>query len=146
MRTGCHRCRRCKFLRSHTGPRGKRLQHQPVSMLLPWFRNIRRYRQAHTHKQECIPVGCVPSAAVTAGGGVVCRGGVSAQGVSARGWVSARGCLPGGISQHALRQTPSSPADRMTDRCKNITLPQLHCGRLKPQSRESYKQAAGSSC
>ena len=39
-------------------------------------------------QQECIPVGCVPSAAVTA-----------------------RGCLPrrmsaaGGVSQHALRQT-----------------------------------------
>ena len=30
------------------------------------------------------------------------------------------GCLPGGgVSQHALRQTP--PVDRITDRCKNIT-------------------------
>ena len=38
-------------------------------------------------KQESIPVGCVPSAAV-----VVCRGG----GLSAQG----------GVSQHALRQTP----------------------------------------
>ena len=26
------------------------------------------------------------------------------------------------VSQHALRQTP--PVNRMTDRCKNITLPQ----------------------
>ena len=40
------------------------------------------------HKQESIPVGCVPSAAVTVGGGV------SAQG--------------GGVSQHALRQTSPS--------------------------------------
>ena len=56
-------------------------------------------------KQECIPVGCVPSAAVA-----VCWG-VSAP----------RGCLlwwwgwsaPGGVvSQHALRQTP--PVDRQT--------------------------------
>ena len=41
-------------------------------------------------KQECIPVGCVPSAAVAVGGSVclggVCRG-VSAWGVSARGGV-----------------------------------------------------------
>ena len=29
---------------------------------------------------------------------------------------------PGGVSQHALRQTP--PVNRMTNRCKNITLPQ----------------------
>ena len=29
---------------------------------------------------------------------------------------------PGGASQHALRQTP--PVNRMTNRCKNITLPQ----------------------
>ena len=57
-------------------------------------------------KQECIPVGCVPSAAVA-----VCPGG------------STRGGLPGGV----LPDTP--PCDRMTDRCKNITLPQLRCER-----------------
>ena len=61
-------------------------------------------------KQECIPVGCVPSAAVTvSGGGVVCLGGVclgvSTQGVCLPrregeevyqvGGVSAqRGCMP----------------------------------------------------
>ena len=27
----------------------------------------------------------------------------------------------GVVSQHALRQTPSPPVDRMTDTCKNIT-------------------------
>ena len=45
------------------------------------------------------------------------------------------GCLlPGGVSapgrrfvsQHALRQTP--PMNRITDTCKNMTLPQFHCG------------------
>ena len=37
-------------------------------------------------------------------------------------------CPEGGyVSQHALGQTP--PRDRMTDRCKNITLSQLRCGR-----------------
>ena len=41
-------------------------------------------------------------------------------GVSAPG---GRGGGPGGVvSQHALRQTPSPPVNRMTDRCKNITL------------------------
>ena len=40
------------------------------------------------------------------------------------GWVSG----PGGCaSQHRLRQT--TPVDRITDACKNITLAQLRCGR-----------------
>ena len=33
-----------------------------------------------------------------------------------------QGCMVPGASQHALRQTP--PVNRMTDRCKNITLSQ----------------------
>ena len=105
-------------------------------------------------KQECIPVGCVPSAAVAVcwgvcPGGCLPRGntwGMSAQGVSAwggvcrAGWllgdvcweggcllggVCPGGCLPRGcVSQHApLADTP--PVERMTDRCKNITFPQL---------------------
>ena len=50
-------------------------------------------------KQECIPVGCVPSAALAVspgGGGSVCvcsRGGVSSQGVSALGGVCSGGYL-----------------------------------------------------
>ena len=36
---------------------------------------------------------------------------------------------PGGyISQHALRQTAPPPVNIMTDRCKNITFPQLRLG------------------
>ena len=54
--------------------------------------------------QECIPVGCVPSAAVA-----VCPGG---------GYPHKEGGVSG-------RQPP---VNRMTDRCKNITLPQLRCG------------------
>ena len=37
-------------------------------------------------------------------------------------------CSQGGISQHALRQTPP-PVNRITHACENITLPQLRCGR-----------------
>ena len=55
-------------------------------------------------KQECIPVGCVPSAAVA-----ICLGGGLPRGVCGGRGVSAPGrCLPMGVcvSQHALRQTP----------------------------------------
>ena len=62
-------------------------------------------------KQERIIVGCVPSAAVAVCWGVclprgVCRGG---------GWGSAR-------------STPLLGTEWLTDRCKNITLPELRCG------------------
>ena len=61
-------------------------------------------------------------------------GGVSAQWGSA-GVVSAQGdvclgrCVPRGVypSMHLGRHP--SPVDRVTDRGKNITLPQLRCGR-----------------
>ena len=91
-------------------------------------------------KQECIQWDCSRMRTVRCSlrgegsvQGVSARGvsarGVSARGVSAQG-VSAGKCLPGEcVSQHALRQTPPSPVNRMTDRCKNITLPQLRCGR-----------------
>ena len=100
-------------------------------------------------KQECIPVGCVP-AARRPYAGVCFRGGVSAwsRGVvsgwvggtvsawSGGGWCLLRGGLPGQgegwwclvrrgglVSQHALRQNPPPHAvNRMTNRCKNITL------------------------
>ena len=50
--------------------------------------------------------------------GVPSPGGVSGPG----GVCSGRCLLQGGVvSQHALRQTPL-PVNRMTDRCKNITL------------------------
>ena len=104
--------------------------------------------------QECIPVGCVPSAAVamcipacTGQGGVyssmhwagrgVCipactgGGGGSAIGVFQEEGVCLGGvclgeCLPRGCPSMHWRRYP--PADRMTGRCKNITLPQLRCG------------------
>ena len=79
-------------------------------------------------KQECIPVGCVP-AARRPYSGVSFLEGVSARsrGVSAwsGGWgvcqvrgvclVWGGGLLRGAISQHALRQTPFPPVDRILD-------------------------------
>ena len=50
--------------------------------------------------------------------GDVCLGSVCLGGVSAWG-----GCLPRGVSARY------PPVNRMTDGCKNITLPQLRCGR-----------------
>ena len=93
-------------------------------------------------RQECIRVGCVPSAAVAVcwdGGwgvcqGGVCRGvsvqGVSAQGVSALGVSAWRGVYPG---MHWGRHPP---VNRMTDRCKSITFPQL---RLRTVIRHNVK-------
>ena len=46
-------------------------------------------------------------------------GGSGRGGFGQGGWLLG-GCLLRGGSQHALRQTP--PVNRMTDRCKNITL------------------------
>ena len=51
-----------------------------------------RSRPGNILEQECIPVGCVPSAAVAVSGG----GGVF-PGVSAQGGVCLRGGLPSGI-------------------------------------------------
>ena len=67
-------------------------------------------------EQECIPVGCVPSAA-----GGVCLGGVCPGAECLPGGVSAQGgmvCIP------SCTEADIPPVNRMTDRCKNITLPQ----------------------
>ena len=75
-------------------------------------------------KQECIPVGCVPPAAVAVPGG-------------------APPCTPPGTRHpHPPDQAPPReqapplpreqvppPVDRITDACENITLPQLRYGR-----------------
>ena len=62
--------------------------------------NMSRIKQRF--KQESIPVGCVPSAAVAVGGA----------------GVSARGCVCQGVYVQRRRQT--APLDRMTDRCKTL--------------------------
>ena len=98
-------------------------------------------------EQECIPVGCIPSAAVAVSGGgwgvggeVVCLRGVWPGGVclwgSLSNWVSAwggvfvfgggylsnGGVCPGGV---CLGGEHPTPVDRMTDACENTTFPQL---------------------
>ena len=61
--------------------------------------------------QDCIPVGCVPPASVAVPGG----------------W----GSPPGTPSEEAPRRKRHPPVNRMTNRCKNITLPQTSfaCGK-----------------
>ena len=68
------------------------------------------------------------------GGGVPGPGGgVAGPGGAWSGGVPGRGCVagPGGVSQHALRQTPSPPlwTEFLTHAYENITLAQLRCGR-----------------
>ena len=100
----------------------------PLLQIYAWVSFTIPKKYPKISKQECIPVGCVPSAAVASvgGGGVwpegdvwpgeggVClprgasdQGGMSAQGVSAQGDVCPGGCLP----QCMLRYTP--PVDRI---------------------------------
>ena len=87
----------------HTDQLQPRYRHQRFLIIRVWTSH--RKCGKINRSQECIPVGCVPSAAVAVwrGGG----GGVSAQGRVCPGV----GCLPGGCI----------PACR----CKNITFPQL---------------------
>ena len=80
-------------------------------------------------KQECIPVGCVLSAAVAISGrgcfpmGECLSGVVSARGVSAQGGVCPEGVFPGG--ECLPRGEADPPVERILDICcENITLPQ----------------------
>ena len=69
------------------------------------------------YRKECIPVGCVPSAAEAVCWGCLLLGVCCTGGVSAPGGVWYGGCAPRGVvSQHTLRQTPL-----WTDMRKNIT-------------------------
>ena len=78
-------------------------------------------------KQECIPVGCIPSAAVAVSVGVCLgRGCLPWESVCLGRGCLARGCLP----RHP-------PVNRITGRYRNITFPQLmlrmvkmHCNQL----------------
>ena len=73
-------------------------------------------------KQECIPVGCVLSAAVA-----ICRGGLPQCMLGYTPWAWAW-TPPWADTPTPLGlglDTPNPTVNRMTDRCKNITFPQL---------------------
>ena len=80
-------------------------------------------------KEECIPVGCVPSAAVAVGGRGgetgVCLGGCLPRGVVSAG----EGCPLGGGGSCLPRSVQN--VDRLTDVYENITFPQLLLRTLK---------------
>ena len=113
-------------------------------------------------KQECIPVGCVPAdrrpyagvcfqggRGVSAPGGVlhsrgVCsKGGVWSGGVCSGG-VSGRGGSPcrGGLARRTPPgwENPSPPVNRMTNKCKNITLAKTS---FRPVMKEIRPRAGG---
>ena len=70
----------------------------------------------------CLLLGGCLLRGVSATGGVSAPGGCLLWGVCSQGVSVPIGSAPGGVvSQHALRQTPP-PVNRMTNRCKNITL------------------------
>ena len=87
-------------------------------------------------QQVCIPVGCVPPACLTVSQHALCRGGVYVPACTGQGcvypsmyWaggVCLLGCLPRGVSAWGQGGClpDTYPVDRMTDRFKNITLPQ----------------------
>ena len=72
-------------------------------------------------EQECIPVGCVPSAAVAVSWGV-CPGGVCLVFPGDGVWPG--GCLPSLLGKGCVWQTPPTWTEFLTDDCENITFPQ----------------------
>ena len=84
---------------------------------------MERYVLKQFGKQDCIPVGCLPPACLPYPS-MHCVGG-SAQGECLPG----RGSAQGGVCPGDVCVADPPPVNRMTDRCKNITLPQLCCGR-----------------
>ena len=87
--------------------------YRPIHLSYTKKSNMCLKQYEHFDRQECIPVGCIPPAAVAV-------------------WEGLHQAPPGpGIPQDQvpLDQAPPRtrhppPVDRMTDRCKHITLPQ----------------------
>ena len=93
-------------------------------------------------QQECIPVGCVPSAALAVWwgggcpGGCVClpSGGVWPEGCLPRGDCLPRGCLPRGVSAYGDGVClggipPPLWTEFLTHVCESITFRNFVCGR-----------------
>ena len=77
--------------------------------------------------QECIPVGCAAVAVCWEGGCLLARGCLHPRGCLLLRGVSASG---GGVYPSMQWGRPP-PVDRMRDRCKNITFPQLRLRTVK---------------
>ena len=78
-------------------------------------------------QQESVPVGCVPSAAVAAGGMCVSQHALGGgEGVCIPACTGQRGVWRG-VGGGGVSATPS--VNRITNTCENITLPQLRWGR-----------------
>ena len=107
--------------------------HEVIQLLLAFGAKVRHRMGIYIHEQECIPVGCVPSAAVS-----VC--------LSACWNTSPWAWTPPDLGLETLTPPPSldlgpphlppgygpgdpPPVNRMTDTCKNITLANFVCGR-----------------
>ena len=71
--------------------------------------------------KECVPVGCISSAAVA----ICLWGGRSAQGVSTRGSAQGGRCLPMGCFPACTEADTPLCTEFLTQVCENITLPQL---------------------
>ena len=107
---------------------------------------MQTYFSKNSNNQECILVGCVPSAAV-AMSIPACIGHCVSQHALGRGMYPSMhwrgGCFPRGsvcpggvcpgwcVPQHPLRQTPPLRTEWLTDRYKNITFPQLRLRTVK---------------
>ena len=90
-------------------------------------------------KQVCLPVGCVPPTCFPYP--VVSEGGVCLGDVCRRGVCLGQGVCPGGVSQHAMGKRPSPQMNRITDRCKIITLPQTSFAGGKLKNKACFMSA-----
>ena len=79
----------------------------------------------NTEIQECIPEGCVPSAAVAVSGGGVCLG----------------VCLPRGVSAQGACTPPPVCTEFLTYTCENITFLQLCLQAIKIKHRKGQPSA-----
>ena len=88
-----------------------------------WYESNLEIRTCYSNKQECIPLGCIPSAAVAiSGGGVSAYGGVRPGGCLPRGCVCPGRCLPMGCVCLEGMCIPAcngadTPVNRVPDTC-----------------------------
>ena len=113
------------------------------------FRNVAldSYSNNQFYRQECIPVGCVPSAAVAVcwGGQCLPTRGVWPGGCLPRRGLSAQGGVcPGGVSARGnVWQTLPLWTEFLTHACESITFPQLHLWTVINSARKGFSLLIG---